>query len=195
MKTNIFAALYFSLLLFAIAYLLLFETTLLAEEKMKKEDIHNVIVKDIDGKEIKLSEYKGKVLLIVNVASRCGYTKQYSGLQTIYEKYKDKGFEILAFPCNDFKGQEPGTNEEIKEFCSANYGVTFQLFDKVRVLGDDKTPLYEKLINSTEDKGDVSWNFEKFLIAKDGNPVARFRSKVTPESDEITKAIEAEIAR
>lgn len=153
--------------------------------------IYDFIVKDIDGKSIKLYEYKGKVLLIVNVASKCGYTPQYEGLQKIYDQYKDKGFEILAFPCNDFRGQEPGTNQEIKEFCSSNYGVTFKLFDKIKVLGDEKIPLYETLINSDSvEKGDVKWNFEKFLISKDGKVEERFRSKVKPESEEVTSAIE-----
>lgn len=156
-----------------------------------KGNIYDFVVKDIDGKNVKLADYKGKVLLIVNVASKCGYTPQYEGLQKIYNQYKDKGFEILAFPCNDFKGQEPGSNEEIKEFCEANYGVSFKLFDKIKVLGDDKLPLYDMLINSdTIEKGDVKWNFEKFLISKDGQVVERFRSKVKPESEEITSAIE-----
>jgi len=160
---------------------------------VKTKSIYDLTVKDIDSNKVNLSEYKGKVLLIVNVASRCGYTKQYEGLQKIYEKYKDKGFEILAFPCNDFKGQEPGTNEEIKEFCTANFGVTFRLFDKIEVLGDNKAPLYSLLINATEDMGDVKWNFEKFLISKDGKVIQRFRSKITPESEEIIKAIEEQL--
>jgi len=155
------------------------------------KSIYGFTVKDIDGKEIYLSQYKGKVLLIVNVASKCGYTPQYEGLQKIYEKYKDQGFEVLAFPCNDFKGQEPGTNEEIKEFCSSNYGVTFNLFDKIKVLGDEKSRLYDKLINSEGiEQGDVKWNFEKFLISKEGMVVGRFRSKVKPDSDELIEAIE-----
>ncbi|MBM4171081.1 MAG: glutathione peroxidase [Ignavibacteria bacterium] len=155
------------------------------------KSIYGFTVKDIDGKEIYLSQYKGKVLLIVNVASKCGYTPQYEGLQKIYEKYKDQGFEVLAFPCNDFKGQEPGTNEEIKEFCSSNYGVTFNLFDKIKVLGDEKSRLYDKLISSEGiEQGDVKWNFEKFLISKEGMVVGRFRSKVKPDSDELIEAIE-----
>ncbi len=157
--------------------------------------IKDIVVKDMGGKEVKLSDYKGKVLLIVNVASKCGYTPQYTGLEAIYNKYKDQGFEILAFPCNDFGGQEPGTNEEIKEFCSTKYDVTFKLFDKIKVLGDEKSPLYSRLINNNfTEKGDIKWNFEKFLIGKDGNIVSRFRSKVKPESDEMTKAIENELA-
>ncbi|NJD21433.1 MAG: glutathione peroxidase, partial [Melioribacter sp.] len=155
--------------------------------------INDLVVKDMNGKEVKLSDYKGKVLLIVNVASKCGYTPQYTGLEAIYNKYKDKGFEILAFPCNDFGGQEPGTNEEIKEFCSTKYDVTFKLFDKIKVLGDERSSLYDRLINNNiTEKGDVKWNFEKFLIGKNGNIVSRFRSKIKPESDEIVAAIEKE---
>ncbi len=187
---------FFSILILVI----LFSLTLTAEndkggDKMN-DNIRDMVVKDMEGKDVKFSDYQGKVLLIVNVASRCGNTKQYAGLQNIYAKYNEKGFEILAFPCNDFGGQEPGTNEEIKEFCSANYNVSFKLFDKIKVLGDEKSPLYEKLTNnSITEKGDIKWNFEKFLISKDGNIVGRFRSKVTPESEELTKAIENELAR
>lgn len=158
----------------------------------KKSDpinISDVKVKTVDGQEKSLSDYKGKVVLIVNVASKCGYTKQYEGLQLIYDKYKDKGFEILAFPCNDFGGQEPGTNEEIQNFCKTNYNVSFTLFDKIKVLGGDKSPLYSKLIGF-EPGDDISWNFEKFLIDKNGNVVGRYKSKVKPESDELTAAIE-----
>ena len=158
----------------------------------KKSDpinVSDVKVKTMDGQEKSISDFKGKVLLIVNVASKCGYTPQYEGLEKIYEKYKDKGFEILAFPCNDFGGQEPGTNEEIQSFCKTTYNVTFPLFDKVKVLGGDKAPLYSKLIGF-EPAGDISWNFEKFLIDKNGNVVGRYKSKVKPESEELTTAIE-----
>lgn len=160
--------------------------------KSNKSDpinISDVKVKTMDGQEKSLSDYKGKVVLIVNVASKCGYTKQYEGLQLIYDKYKDKGFEILAFPCNDFGGQEPGTNEEIQSFCKTNYNVSFTLFDKVKVLGGDKSPLYSKLIGF-EPGDDISWNFEKFLIDKNGNVVGRYKSKVKPDSEELTTAIE-----
>lgn len=157
-------------------------------------NITDITVKDMDAKEIKLSDYKGKVLLIVNVASKCGYTPQYEALESIYKKYNAKGFEILAFPCNDFGGQEPGTNEEIKNFCSTKYDVTFKLFDKIKVLGNDRSDLYARLINNdVTEKGDIKWNFEKFLIDKNGNIVARFRSKVKPDSDEITSALEKEL--
>jgi glutathione peroxidase len=160
------------------------------------DNISDIIVKDMNGKDVKLSEYKGKVLLIVNVASKCGYTPQYKGLEAIYKKYKDKGFEILGFPCNDFGGQEPGTNEEIKNFCSSKYEVTFKLFDKIKVLGDERAPLYARLINNdVTENGDVQWNFEKFLIDKNGNIISRFRSKITPESEELTQAIEKELAK
>lgn len=157
----------------------------------KKANIYSFVVKDINGKEVNLSDYKGKVVLIVNVASKCGYTRQYEGLQKIYDKYSEKGFEILAFPCNDFRGQEPGTNDEIKEFCSLNYGVTFRLFDKIKVLGDDKAPLYQLLTdNEVTGTGDIKWNFEKFLINKDGEIVERYVSKVEPESEELVGKIE-----
>ena len=163
----------------------------------KKSDPINISdskIKTIDGQEKLISDFKGKVLLIVNVASKCGYTPQYEALEKIYETYKDKGFEILAFPSNDFGGQEPGTNEEIQSFCKTTYNVTFPLFDKVKVLGSDKIPLYTKLINF-EPAGDISWNFEKFLIDKNGNVVGRFKSKVKPDSEEITKQIDSEISK
>lgn len=164
-------------------------------DKMKN-NISDIIVKDMNGKDVNLSDYKGKVLLIVNVASECGFTPQYEGLEKIYKTYKDKGFEILAFPCNQFGGQEPGTNEEIQNFCSSKYGVTFKLFDKIEVNGENRSPLYAKLTaNSNTEQGDIKWNFEKFLISRNGEIVARFRSKVTPESDELTGAIEKEVAK
>ena len=158
------------------------------------DNINDITVLDMNNKEVNLSEYNGKVLMIVNVASECGYTKQYAGLQEIYEKYNPEGFEILAFPCNDFGGQEPGTNEQIQNFCSSKFGVTFKLFDKIKVLGEDKSPLYERLINNSfTEKGDVKWNFEKFLISKEGKIVGRYRSKVEPASEEVISAIEREL--
>jgi glutathione peroxidase len=163
--------------------------------KMNK-NISIITVKDIDGKEVKLSDYKGKVLLIVNVASKCGYTKQYAGLEEIYKEYKDKGFEILAFPCNQFGEQEPGTNEEIKNFCSSKFDVTFKLFDKIEVNGKDKSQLYSILTdNEVTGKADIKWNFEKFLIDKNGNVVSKYLSKVEPTSEELTSAIEKELKR
>ena len=131
----------------------------------------------MDGKEVAFSSYKGKVLLIVNVASECGNTPQYKGLQELFERYKKKGLFVLGFPCNDFGGQEPGSNKEIKNFCSVNYNVTFQLFDKVKILGKDKNKLYAVLTdNDVTGSKDVKWNFEKFLISKNGDIVARFPS-------------------
>ena len=158
------------------------------------DNINGISMLDMDKNKINLSDYNGKVVLIVNVASECGYTRQYAGLQEIYEKYNPQGFEILAFPCNDFGGQEPGTNEQIQNFCSSKFGVTFKLFDKIKVLGEDKSPLYERLINnSVTEKGDIKWNFEKFLISKDGKIVERFRTKVEPTSNEVITAIESEL--
>lgn len=157
-------------------------------------NIYDVKVKSISGEDISLSNYRGKVLMIVNVASKCGYTPQYEGLEAIYKKYKDKGFEILAFPCNDFKGQEPGTNEEIAEFCRVNYGVTFTLFDKIKVLGDEKSELYSRL-TQFEPAGDIGWNFEKFVIDRNGNVAGRFKTKIKPESEEITSLIESELEK
>ena len=160
----------------------------------KTANVGDFTVKDINLNEVKLSDYKGKVLLIVNVASKCGFTSQYEGLQKIYELYKDRGFEILGFPCNDFGGQEPGTNEEIKNFCSINYMVTFPLFDKVHVKGDEKEPLFDVLTNnSVTGKSSIKWNFEKFIIDKEGNIVKRFRSITKPDSKKITSLIEKEL--
>ena len=158
------------------------------------DNINDITVLDMNNKEVKLSSYNGKVLLIVNVASECGNTPQYAGLEEIYKEFQPEGFEILAFPCNDFGGQEPGTNEEIKTFCTTNYGVTFPLFDKVKILGPYKSPLYAVLTdNSVTYKGDVKWNFEKFLIDRNGNIVARFGNKVQPTSDEVISAIKAQL--
>ncbi len=163
--------------------------------KSLNKNIYDLSVITMNGENKSLSDYKGKVLLIVNVASKCGYTSQYEGLEAIYEKYKDKGFEILAFPCNDFGEQEPGTNDEIRTFCESKYNVTFTLFDKVKALGDDKSPLYERLTINSEPAGDIGWNFEKFIISKNGDITARYKSKVKPESDELTSVIESELAK
>ena len=146
------------------------------------KSIYDFSVKDIDHEEISLEKFKGKTLLIVNVASRCGFTSQYTGLQSLYEKYKDKGFEILAFPCNQFGSQEKGTNDEIKEFCSTEYNVSFTLFDKIEVIGDNASPLFKKL---TQDAGrEIQWNFTKYLINKDGNFVRGFGTQKKPEEIE-----------
>ena len=150
--------------------------------------VHEFTLNSIDGKPAPLSAYQGKVVLIVNVASRCGFTSQYAGLEALYEKYKDRGFVILGFPANNFGGQEPGTNEEIKTFCSTKYNVTFPMYAKISVKGDDKAPLYQFLTDTTG--SEIQWNFTKFLVDKNGKVVARFESKVTPESPEVAGAIE-----
>ena len=151
---------------------------------------------NINGKETSLSEYKGKVLLIVNTASECGYTPQYEGLQALYEQYKDQGLVILGFPANNFGGQEPGTDNQIKEFCKVNYGVNFPMFSKVSVKGGDQHPLFKYLTtaDNPDFTGEIKWNFEKFLISTDGVLKHRFRSATKPQSDEITRAIEKELS-
>jgi glutathione peroxidase len=162
---------------------------------LRAGSIQDIAVKDIDGKDTSLSAYKGKVLLIVNVASKCGLTPQYKGLETIHEKYKDKGFSVLGFPCNQFNGQEPGTNEEIKQFCSTKYNVTFPLFDKLDVNGPKRHPLYAELAGKDSPyPGDIKWNFGKFLIGRDGKIIKRFEPRTTPDDPEVTKAIEAALA-
>ena len=157
--------------------------------------VSDISVKTIDGQPKALSDYAGNVLLIVNVASYCGYTGQYKGLEQLNQKYKDQGLRVLGFPCNDFGAQEPGTNEEIVQFCDRNYGVTFELFDKVHAKGSDQHPLYKTLTTTSIPAGEVSWNFEKFLISKTGEVVGRYRSSVTPDSPELTAAIEKELAK
>ncbi|MBO6522979.1 MAG: glutathione peroxidase [Balneolaceae bacterium] len=157
------------------------------------ETLYEFPVTDIDGNEMSLEKYKGKVILIVNVASKCGYTPQYEGLQAIYEEYSDDGLVILGFPANNFKGQEPGTEEDIKQFCTLNYGVTFPMSSKVSVKGEDQDPLFGYLTSQPNQdfEGEINWNFEKFLINKEGNLIRRFRSKVKPESKEIQSAIKS----
>ena len=184
----------------------------------KKQGIYDFSVKDIDGKEVSMSQYKGKVLLIVNVASKCGLTPQYEGLEALYQKYKDQGLEILAFPCNQFLGQEPGTNDEIQSFCSLTYNVTFPIFDKIDVNGENESPLYTYLKaqapfagypEGTEEFGDmltqihhttgtgfeqgdaIKWNFGKFLVSRDGKTIIRFEPMVSPDmmEDDIEKML------
>ncbi len=153
--------------------------------------IYDVPLKDINGKDTTLAAYKGKVLLIVNVASHCGFTPQYKGLEASYKKYADQGFVVLGFPCNQFGGQEPGSNEEIKQFCTSKYDVTFPLFDKIEVNGPNRHPLYVMLAGPDSPfPGNITWNFNKFLIGKDGKILKRFDSKVTPGSPELTQAVE-----
>jgi glutathione peroxidase len=169
---------------------LFFMTTLL-----HAGSIYDIAVKDIDGTDTTLNAYKGKVILIVNVASECGFTPQYKNLEAVYEKYKDQGFVILGFPCNQFGAQEPGTDEEIKQFCTSKYFITFPLFDKIEVNGPNRHPLYVALAGETSPfPGKIGWNFTKFLISKDGKILNRFDSKITPDSPEATAAIEAALA-
>ncbi len=150
-------------------------------------------MRDIDGKDVSLGKYKGKLLLVVNVASKCGYTPQYEGLENIYNKYNAQGLEVLGFPANNFGSQEPGTEAEIKQFCESKYKVTFPMFAKISVKGEDQHPLYKFLTSKETDPqfaGEISWNFNKFLVDRKGNIVARFSSKDTPESEAVTSAIE-----
>ena len=155
-------------------------------------NIYSFTLPSIDGKPMPLAEFKGKVVLIVNVASQCGYTPQYKGLEALYEKYKDQGLVILGFPANNFGAQEPGTNEEIKTFCSRKYNVTFPMYSKVSVKGGDQVPLYKYLTTDADPShtGDIKWNFTKFLVSRDGQVVQRFESAVTPESSEVVGAVE-----
>ncbi len=155
--------------------------------------IYEFTMKDIDGNQQKLKDYKGKVVMIVNTASKCGNTPQYEGLEAIYKKYKDKGFVILGFPANNFMGQEPGTDKEIKEFCTLKYDVTFPMFSKISVKGDDQDPFYTFLTSKATNPGfdgDITWNFEKFLTDRDGKVIARFTPKTKPEDPTVIKAIE-----
>jgi glutathione peroxidase len=154
--------------------------------------VYDFTLPSIDGKPMPLADFKGNVVLLVNVASRCGYTPQYSALEAVYEKYKDRGFVILGFPANNFGGQEPGTNEEIKTFCSRKYNVSFPMYAKVSVKGDDQTPLYQYLTQKTAPRlqGDIKWNFTKFLVDRNGNVEQRFEPAVTPDSPEVVSAIE-----
>lgn len=170
------------------------------KEKAKAEEAGLLSHKmnSLAGKPVDLSQYQGKVVLIVNVASKCGYTPQYEGLQQLSTKYKDKGLVVLGFPCNQFGKQEPGTAQEIADFCKQSYGVTFDMFEKIDVNGKNAAPLYKQLTSkavSPKDPGDVKWNFEKFLIGRDGKVAGRFRSKTEPMSDELVKAIDAELAK
>jgi glutathione peroxidase len=179
-------------------------------------ELYNIPLKKIDGTETNLSEYKDKVLLLVNVASKCGLTPQYEGLQKLYSNYNDKGLEVLGFPANNFMGQEPGTEDEIQDFCSTNYDVKFPLFSKISVKGDDQHQLYHYLTETKPDtdvndggleenlkgyghkrssEGEVLWNFEKFLVGKNGEIVARFAPDVTAEDERLIEKVEAELAK
>lgn len=159
------------------------------------DSIYDIPLKDIDGNSATLKAFEGKVLLIVNVASNCGYTPQYAALQALYSKYRDQGLVVLGFPCNQFGGQEPGTDTEIKQFCSSKYNVTFPMFDKIEVNGANRHPLYVMLAGKDSPvAGNIRWNFTKFLIDRHGRILNRFDSKVKPDSAELTAAVETALA-
>lgn len=175
--------------------LLLLSGLLTASFTLGNDTIYQFNMKNIDGEEVSLEDYKGKVILVVNVASKCGYTPQYEGLQAIYDEHKEDGLVILGFPANNFNGQEPGSDEDIKKFCTLNYGVEFPMFSKVSVKGEDQDQLFSYLTSqpNPDFEGEIKWNFEKFLIDRNGNLVRRFRSSVTPESEELLGALKKEL--
>ncbi len=182
--------------LFAVrAYLMFGALLIMAGSLFAAAGFYAFTLNSIDGKPAPLADYKGKVVLVVNVASQCGYTPQYSALEATYEKYKDQGFVILGFPANNFGAQEPGTNEEIKTFCTRKYSVTFPIYAKISVKGADQAPLYAYLTKDTapEIRGDIKWNFTKFLVDRNGNVVQRFEPAVTPDSSEVISAIEKQL--
>jgi glutathione peroxidase len=155
-------------------------------------------MKSLSGRDVNLAQYQGTVILIVNTASKCGNTPPYAPLEALYQKYADQGFVILGFPSNDFGHQEPGTDKDISTFCTKNYGVTFDMFSKVDVKGENQCDLYKFLTNSDTDPsfaGDITWNFEKFLVSRDGNIVARFKPRTKPDSQQVIDAIESELAK
>ncbi len=162
---------------------------------MAADSVHDFEVKSLDGQEVDLAQYKGKVLLVVNVASQCGATPQYEQLQAMYEKHKEDGLVVLGFPCNQFGGQEPGSAKEIQEFCSSKYAVKFPMFSKIDVNGDKADPLYEWLKKNADDNADIGWNFEKFVIGKDGKVAARFKTRTKPDAPEVVELIEKELAK
>lgn len=168
---------------------------LLAMTAFAANPVGDIPVNDIDGKSTSLKAYKGKVVLVVNVASKCGLTPQYEALETVYEKYKTKGLVVVGFPCNDFAGQEPGTSEEIKTFCSTKYKVTFPLMEKIHVKGPEQHPLYAALTGKdSQFPGDIEWNFGKFVIGRDGKVLARFNPKIKPDDSTVIAAIESALA-
>jgi glutathione peroxidase len=161
---------------------------------MADMSLYDIPINTLDGKPASLNDFAGKAVLLVNVASRCGLTPQYEGLERLHERYAERGFTVVGVPCNQFGGQEPGTSEEIQEFCSATYGVTFPLLEKIDVNGDDRHPLYAELTQTTDDEGtngDIQWNFEKFLIGADGTVLKRFRPRTESEAPEVVESIEA----
>lgn len=161
------------------------------DKAVSKTGIHQFTVKTIDGKTRSLADFEGKTLLVVNTASKCGNTPQYKGLEALYDKYRARGFEVLAFPANNFMGQEPGTDAEIAQFCETNYQVSFPLFSKISVKGKDIAPLYSYLTKDSAFPGDIGWNFAKFLVGPDGRVIARFEPRTKPEDPKLVAALEA----
>jgi glutathione peroxidase len=158
-------------------------------------NIHDLTLNRIDGKPQRLSDYRGKVLLLVNVASKCGLTPQYEGLEALHERYEEQGFAVLGFPANDFAGQEPGTNQEIAKFCRSTYGVSFPMFEKIRVVGDEMHPLYARITGAPEPVGGpIEWNFQKYLVNRRGEVVARFSPRTKPEDSALASRLEALLA-
>lgn len=196
-KAGIFIVILAAGALGAAAYRMGFFLNPTPTEPPPEKGVYEFTMKDIDGGTVNLDTYKGKVLMVVNVASKCGYTSQYEGLEAIYKKYKDQGLVVLGFPANNFMGQEPGTEKEIKDFCSTTYGVTFPMFSKISVTGADQHPFYTFLTSkksNPEFGGDISWNFNKFLIDRNGKIVARFGSKDKPQDEKVTAEIEKFLA-
>ena len=184
----------------AMASLLVLGAVAVAADK-KDKDVPAVLdfeMESLEGEEVNLADYEGKVLLIVNVASKCGATPQYEALEDLNRKYKDKGLVVLGFPCNQFGKQEPGTAKEIREFCESTYDVTFDMFAKIDVNGEDAAPLYKYLTSeetNPEHAGKINWNFEKFLISRDGEVVARFKTAIAPDTEDVVQAIEEELEK
>lgn len=187
----------------ALAVLLLTGAGALAEEKegdskvetKKPTSVHDFKVKSLDDKEVDLAEYKGKVLIVVNVASECGATPQYAQLQAMYDKYSSQGLVVMGFPCNQFGSQEPGSATEIRQFCSREYAVKFPMFAKVEVNGTDQAPIYDFLKSNADDHKDIGWNFEKFIVGKDGKVAARFGTRTQPDAPSLVTRLEEELAK
>lgn len=176
----------------AIALIITLISFMMFTDTERTDNIYQYELNSIDGEKVSLDEFSGEVILVVNTASECGYTRQYEGLQKIFDTYSDQGFKVLGFPANNFGGQEPGSDEEIATFCQLNFGVSFPLFSRISVKGDDQHPLFDYLTNleNPDFTGDISWNFEKFLIDRNGNLVRRFKSNVEPESETLLSAIQ-----
>ena len=175
--------------------LILLSTLITPQSAFAQTELFQIPLKTIDGQNLRLEKYKGSVLLIVNTASQCGYTPQYQSLETLYEKYSDRGLVVLGFPSNDFGKQEPGSNAQIKLFCKGTYHVSFPMFEKASVSGPGIQPLFAKLVSETTDHSPVEWNFEKFLIGRDGKLLGRFRSAITPDDGELVSRIKTALGR